>query len=137
MTLESAYHPIDKNVVKKPIMKQNYSMNSASNVKKGIPFSIIFLLCTTATFLVSCLKKQETVMVNFREKDTTKTGKRYYEDWKKMEAQTVATLKGYRQKDIPIGSYNDRTDILAILDMSRNLQSLVSICNRHLLARDL
>jgi len=79
-------------------------------------------------------------MVNFREKDTTKTGKRYYEDWKKMEAQTVATLKGYRQKNIPIGRYNDRTDILAALDMSRNLQSLVTPStrgNHHLLTRDL
>jgi len=52
--LELAYHPVDKNVVKKPIMKQNYSMDSASNVIKGIPFFILFLLCTTATFLISC-----------------------------------------------------------------------------------
>ena len=79
-------------------------------------------------------------MLNVREKDTNRTGKRYYEDWKNMEAQTVATLKGYRQKDIPIGCYNDRTDILAVLDMSRNLQSLVTPSTRgnlYLLARAL
>jgi hypothetical protein len=77
---------------------------------KHNPISVLCTLFIAAILMGSC-KGPEPVMVNVREKDTNRTGKRYYEDWKKMEAQTIATLKHYRQKDIPIGRYNDRKDI--------------------------
>lgn len=72
------------------------------------PLSVLFFV---SVMLISCQQPPEPVMVNVREKDTTRTGQRFYYDWKQMEATTVATLKGYRQREIPTGRYNDRTDI--------------------------
>jgi hypothetical protein len=78
-------------------------------VGRVLMFKPLLLLCIL--FVTISCQQPEPVMVNVLDKDTNRTGKRYYEDWKKMEVQTVATLRGYRQKDIPIGRYNDRTDI--------------------------
>ena len=94
-------------------MAQNILINqgfSKSHLRKNFPISVFCRLCITAIFLVSC-RNQEPVMVNVRAKDMNTTGERYYEDWTKMEARTVATLKKYRHKEIPLGRYNDRTDM--------------------------
>jgi hypothetical protein len=53
----------------------------------------------------------EYVLVNVRMKDTNREGERYYEDWTQKKARTVATLKDYQPTEIPLGRYNDRTDI--------------------------
>lgn len=39
------------------------------------------------------------------------SGERYQMDWIYLQARTVSTLEGYKQKDVPIGRYGDRTDI--------------------------
>ncbi len=92
---------------KRNFRKLNPFAKGIMTIKPLIIFCILFI---TTLILVSC-QQPKSIMVNVREKDTNKTGTRYYEDWKKMEVQTVATLNRYRQKNIPIGRYNDRTDI--------------------------
>ena len=87
--------------------KSNPLAEGITTTKPPIILCILFVI----TIILASCQMQKPVMVNVREKDTNKTGKRYYEDWKKMEVQTVATLKRYRQKNISTGRYNDRTDI--------------------------
>src|SRR6056297_938426 len=90
-------------------MKQVFSRK---NIATSSSISIFMIVCITTALLVSCQNK-EPVMVNVRPKDMNRTGERYYEDWRPMEVRTVETLKRYRQKDIPRGRYDDRTDMTA------------------------
>ncbi len=88
----------------------NSPVMTGNKVKTGNTVIFLCIFCIAAAFLVSC-QKQEPVMVNVRPKDMNRSGDRYYEDWTQMEVRTVETLKRYRQKEIPLGRYNDRTDM--------------------------
>lgn len=66
---------------------------------------------SVATAEIQAAPPPEFFMVNVREKDTNRTGQRYYEEWEQKEARTIANLADYTEEDIPIGRYNDRTDI--------------------------
>ena len=71
---------------------------------------IQLFLIIAMSVLVSC-NQEEPVLVNVKKKDMDRTGERYYEDWVKLETRTVGSLNGYSQEDIPLGRYNDRSDV--------------------------
>jgi hypothetical protein len=85
-------------------------IHTAKGVKRYKQLFIMFLLCGATFSFFSCSHSQK-MTVNVKPKDMNRTGERYYEDWEQMEVRTVATLKRYRQKNIPLGRYNDRTDM--------------------------
>jgi hypothetical protein len=92
-------------------MNQRNFVKLASLLKRKTTFQPLLIFYVALLTLASCQQPLEPVMVNVREKDTNRSGKRYYEEWKQMEATTVGTLRGFKPKDIPIGRYNDRTDV--------------------------
>lgn len=72
------------------------------------PLQLLLLIAMST--LVSC-NQQDPVLVNVKKKDMNQTGERYYEDWVKLETRTVGSLQEYRREKVPVGRYNDRTDM--------------------------
>lgn len=85
--------------------------NNSSLAAKIILTSALSLCFSAVTDAHGNSGNPSTVLVNVREKDTNRSGNRYYEDWVQKEARTVSGLVGYTEKDIPMGKYNDRTDV--------------------------
>jgi len=91
-------------------MKMVKSPNVLPLARGALLIKLLCLVCLPA----SGLEKDATseyVLVNVREKDTNRTGERYYEEWTEKKTRTVATLADYEPQEIPIGRYNDRTDM--------------------------
>ena len=79
-----------------------------SNSTSTLKFLLILLIASV--LLISC-QQPKPIMVNVREKDTNKTGERYYEDWKQMEVETVNTyyvaLEGMYELNSQVYSVRD------------------------------